>query len=236
MRTKYTNKNRNDLNDLIASCNKLIVIMTSIMTILFIALIDLISDMPVSHVHANIATIEAIPIIEEEFIVEETVIVENEIISSGERTIEINVLENKGPELRMEIDDKTLEVLTRVTEAEVTGSNYSYNGKELTYDELLKSKIRVAQVFMNRVEDSKSFSYINDLYESLTYENASSTFKNGRYYEVDITDITKEAVRLALLKETPDYTDGALYFASGTTTSKYGDLIFVDDVGHAFFK
>lgn len=140
------------------------------------------------------------------------------------------------PEYRMEIDNETLEVLTRVVEAEVTGSSYTYKGEKLTYDELLQSKIRVAQVFMNRVEDNDSFKFIDDLYESLTYKGASSTFGDGRYYKVEITDITREAVKLALLAETQDYTDGALYFSSGTTECAYGNYMFTDDVGHSFFK
>lgn len=160
----------------------------------------------------------------------EVEVVESEVVP----VVEAEVVET--PEYRMEINNETLEVLTRVVEAEVTGSSYTYKGEKLTYDELLQSKIRVAQVFMNRVEDNDSFKFIDDLYESLTYKGASSTFGDGRYYKVEITDITREAVKLALLAETQDYTDGALYFSSGTTECAYGNYMFTDDVGHSFFK
>lgn len=152
----------------------------------------------------------------------------------SDASVEIGVLDKII--YRMEIDDTTLAVLTRVVEAEVTGETASYKGKEVSYEELLISKIRVAQVFMNRVEDQNSFKTTTDLYTALTAKNASSTFGDGRYYTVEITDITREAVRLALLADTPDYTAGALYFSSGTTSNKYGELLFVDAVGHAFFK
>ena len=148
--------------------------------------------------------------------------------------LEAKILEK--PEQRFYIDNETREILERVVEAEVTGSSYSYKGTKLTYDQLLHAKIRVAQVFMNRVDAYREFSKIDTLKESLLYPYATSTISDGRYYKVSVTDITKEAVDLALLNETPDYTDGALYFASGTTSSPYGDLLFVDDVGHAFFK
>lgn len=151
-----------------------------------------------------------------------------------QNTAELKVLEK--PKQRFYIDNETLALFEKIVEAEVTGENYIHNGKKLTYDELLKCKIRVAQVFMTRVEHGGVFSGIDTVYESLTYPNATSTIKNGRYLKVKVTPMTKEAVRLALLSETPDYTEGALYFASGTTTSPYGDLLFVDDVGHAFFK
>ena len=147
---------------------------------------------------------------------------------------DIKVLEK--PKQRFYIDDETLSLFERIVEAEVTGEQYTHNGKKLTYDELLKCKIRVAQVFLTRVETGGSFEVITSVHESLTYPNATSTIKNGRYLKVEVTPMTKEAVRLALLAETPDYTDGALYFASGTTSSPYGQLLFVDDVGHAFFK
>lgn len=147
---------------------------------------------------------------------------------------EVKVLEK--PKQRFYIDNETLSLFEKIVEAEVTGECYVYNGKKLTYDQLLKCKIRVAQVFINRAEVGGVFSGIDTVYESLTYPNATSTIKNGRYLRVKVTNITKEAVKLALLKDTPDYTEGALYFASGTTSSPYGDLLFVDEVGHAFFK
>lgn len=164
----------------------------------------------------------------------ETVSVEMEEVVSDPCIYEMKIIEI--PTYRMEIDNETYNVLLRVVEAEVTGDSITKDGKKLTYDEMLQSKIRVAQVFMNRVEDNDSFKFIDSLYESLTYKNASSTFNDGRYYSVEITDITREAVDLALLASTKDYTEGALYFSSGTTKNKYGDYIFTDDVGHSFFK
>ena len=133
------------------------------------------------------------------------------------------------------ISEKEYEILCKVVEAEVEGDKTWYN-RGLTYDQLLKAKIRVAQVFLNRTFDNKSFKSIDSLYESLTQKNASSTFNDGRYYKVTVRDITKEAVYRALLRSTPDYTGGALFFSSGNGCSKYGTLTLTDEVGHSFYN
>lgn len=137
---------------------------------------------------------------------------------------------------RMEIDEETYNVLLRVVEAEVTGEKYKYKGNNVNEEEMKLAKIRVAQVFMNRVENDETFSCVDNLYDALTYPNASSSFNDGRYYTVEITDLTKEAVEEALDASTPDYTNGALYFAANSVTEFYGTYLFTDEVGHSFFK
>lgn len=238
---------------MIRKCDAIIVVLTAIMSILFITLIDVTRDVPTVQAASEIIIIEPIPIetpepitiscsdsepiteySEEEVFTEKIEVSNQSVVAQENRSIDIQVLEKE--ESRMIVDDETLEILIRVVEAEVTGDSFMYKGEKLDYEELLISKIRVAQVFMNRVEDTNSFARIDTLYESLTEKNASSTFNDGRYYEVEITDITREACRLALLSSTPDYTDGALYFSSGTTKNKYGEYLFTDDVGHSFFK
>ncbi len=154
---------------------------------------------------------------------------------SKEEIVSEGLSQDENVAQRMTIDHNTMSILIRVVEAEVTGSSFRYKGNDVSYDELLKSKIRVAQVFMNRVEDQHGFKNIDSLYEALTYPGATSTFDDGRYYKVEITDITREAVRLALRADTPDYTDGALFFNTGTSC-KYGSYLFTDAVGHSFYK
>lgn len=137
---------------------------------------------------------------------------------------------------RYAITDDEYQILLRIVEAEVTGESFVYNDIQISEEELLRAKIRVAQVFLNRVEDNKKFSDDKNLRDALLRKGASSTLLDGRYYEVDITDLTVKAVDLALLNDTPDYTDNALFFSSGTTECKYGEYMFTDAVGHSFFK
>lgn len=130
-----------------------------------------------------------------------------------------------------------MEFIYRVVEAEVTGTTYKWNGNYVDENEMLLSKIRVVQVFLNRVNDTSRFSDINSLYDAVSYPGASSTVASGRYLEVTVTDMTKQAVEIALNPDTPDYTDGALFFlANGATYNKYGEYLFTDAVGHSFFK
>ena len=140
------------------------------------------------------------------------------------------------PEYRYELSDEERTILEKVVEAEV-GSSFNYNGEKVSEEEILKSKIRVAQVFYNRVEDESKFSCIDNMKESLLYPGATSTIGNGSYYKVKVTELTKEAVELALLETTEDYSKGALFFHSGSSTSSpYGNYLFTDSVGHKFFK
>lgn len=157
----------------------------------------------------------------------------NTIVKNKEETNETVEIE---PQVVYNMTDEEEEIFLRVVEAEVTGTSYRYNGQTVNEDEMLLSKIRVAQVFLNRVFDDTKFSDITTLKDALLQENASSTFKDGRYYTVEVTDLTKEAVRLAMLQSTEDYSKGALFFSSGSVGCKYGEYIFTDAVGHSFFK
>ena len=125
--------------------------------------------------------------------------------------------------------DEEYEILCRVVEAEVTGYDV-WVAKGLTHDQIIDAKVRVAQVFLNRM-DSSRFSETT-LKATLMKKNASSTFRDGRYYKVAVTDYTIEAVNKALSAYTPDLTGGALFFSSGKPNSS--QTIFKDEVGHIF--
>lgn len=137
---------------------------------------------------------------------------------------------------RYAITDDEYQILLRVVEAEVTGETFRYNGVDVSKEDLLKAKVRVAQVFLNRVEDTNKFSEDKSLKDALLRPGATSTMIDGRYYEVTVTNLTREAVEVALLNETEDYTDNALFFSSGTKYCAYGKYLFTDEVGHSFFR
>lgn len=139
--------------------------------------------------------------------------------------------------LRSSVTEEELIFIEQVVEAEVTGTTYKYNGQHVNEEEMLLSKIRVAQVFLNRVDDMERFSHITTLYEAVSEPGASSTVGSGRCYRVTVTNLTKEAVQIALDPSTEDLTDGALFFlANGAMHNKYGNYLFTDSVGHSFFK
>ena len=170
-----------------------------------------------------------------EIIVHQLIADEINDVASTEETVEISP--HSSILADMTLTAEQLEFIERVVEAEVTGTTYKYDGEHVNEEEMLKAKIRVCQVFLNRVYDTERFPHITNLYEAVSETNASSTVASGRYLRVEVTDLTKEAVQLALDPNTDDLTDGALFFlAGGETYNKYGDYIFTDAVGHSFFK
>ena len=130
---------------------------------------------------------------------------------------------------RYNIDDTEFAEFVRVVEAEVTG-DYPFG---VSYEEAFKSKLRVAQVILNRVESPHFPDTVHDV---IFQKNAFTPLLDGRYWEVDISQVTIDACRAALLASTEDTTFGCEFFSSGTKTCKYGSYVFTDAVGHSFFK
>lgn len=121
-----------------------------------------------------------------------------------------------------------LQLLYQIVEAEVTGSILPCG--EASFE----SKVNVASVILNRV---KSDEFKNTISEVITEKNQFSTYKNGRYSRVSVTEDTAIACEFAF--EICDTTNGALYFDSTNGNSwadKKKDYIFTDSAGHAFYK
>lgn len=149
-----------------------------------------------------------------------------EEIHGNERTVECSTL---SPHYRLELSDGELEILCRIVQAEAGGED-------------IMGKILVADVILNRVENS---SFPDDV-ESVVFQADNGVFQfspvnDGRYYEVEITEETRQAVMCALLGE--DESDGALYFASREHASPEnmswfdGHLTYVEKYGgHEFFR
>ena len=144
-------------------------------------------------------------------------------------TITIDRTESVILDYRYEITEKEFYEFVRVVEAEVTGKNPF--GVDL--QESFNSKLRVAQVILNRVESPHFPDTVHDV---IFQRNAFAPLVDGRYYEVEIEQITIEACKVALLATTPDLTDGCEFFSSGTKSCLYGSYVFTDSVGHSFFK
>lgn len=139
------------------------------------------------------------------------------------------ILETEEAETKYASFSLTMEeiaILERIVEAEATGGS-------------IDSKIHVAHVILNRC---LSDGFPNDV-ESVVFEKKQfAPISDGRYYTVEITNSTKEAVRLALTMD--DTVGGAVYFAllknvKNTKTRSWFDtleFIFMDDLGHSFFR
>lgn len=118
-------------------------------------------------------------------------------------------IKHKDPKHPYNISDyskKELQILERIVEAEAG-------------DQTLKGRIMVAHVVLNRVASNE----FPDSIKKVVFQKNKSTYqfspiKDGRYYDVKISKKTKKAVTKAF--ESPDLTEGALYFMSRSGSSK----------------
>lgn len=152
-----------------------------------------------------------------------------EEIAMVEEVVEETVVEEPSP--RYSPSEEEYDLLCRLVEAEVTGYDV-WVQKGLTHEQIINSKTRVAQVFLNRVESGKFG--VASLKDAIIQKGATSTRIDGRFWQVSVTDYTREAVEAALSPYTPDMTRGALYFSSGSGEPYGGGTIFKDEVGHKF--
>lgn len=127
------------------------------------------------------------------------------------------------------LNEKEYAILTRIVEAEAT-------------DKDIKSKILVANVVLNRVKDEE----FPDTVEGVVFQRVAgvvqfSPIADGRYYQVTVTEKTKESVDRALLGE--DYSEGALYFMERSMSDQNSVAWFDRELtwlfkyqGHEFYR
>ena len=104
------------------------------------------------------------------------------------------------------ITEEDKEVLLRIVEAEATCED-------------IKGRMLVANVILNRVVSKK---FPNSIAE-VVFQNNGVTYqfapiKDGRYWTVEVSDETREAVERVLAGE--DYSQGALFFAARSMANK----------------
>ena len=113
-----------------------------------------------------------------------------------------------NPDMCLTLSTEELEILERIVEAEATGED-------------VYGRILVANVVINRVHSKYFADSVEDVvFETIGGDAQFSPVKDGRFYTVTVTDLTREAVARALDGE--DYSQGALYFfqRSRTTSSR----------------
>lgn len=154
----------------------------------------------------------------------------SQIVDIIEETIPTEPIQmEQAPVLFLNLSPEEKEVLCRIVEAEVTG--YSYKGA--FGNEMLMSKFRVARVVINRVLDGR---FPNTVSGVVYQRGQFGPVSDGRFWKVSITDMTRQAVELALDTSVPDDIPGALYFNCGSGhKSRKLRLLLTDAVGHKFY-
>ena len=104
------------------------------------------------------------------------------------------------------ITEEDKEVLLRIVEAEATCED-------------IKGRMLVANVILNRVVSD----HFPDSITEVVFQNNGVTYqfapiKDGRYWSVEVSEETREAVERVLAGE--DYSQGALYFAARRLANK----------------
>lgn len=114
-------------------------------------------------------------------------------VSSPERELAYDVLVNENAVF---LDEGSREILCRIVEAE-SGT------------EDVEGRMLVANVVLNRVESAR---FPNTVKDVVFQRYQFSPVASGRYFRVNVTDKTREAVERVLNGE--DYSHGALYFVN----------------------
>jgi N-acetylmuramoyl-L-alanine amidase len=139
---------------------------------------------------------------------------------SVEETISSSVVKITKEEVRM---------LERIVEAEASSED-------------MVGKILIANVIFNRMADEEFPDTVEDvIFHKVNGDYQFSPISDERYWEVEVTDETEEAVLRAL--EGEDYSEGALYFIARKRTTSSSARWFDDNLdwlfkhgGHEFYK
>ena len=118
-----------------------------------------------------------------------------------------------------------LNLLFEIVEAEVTGENH------------FVSKVNVASVIFNRLYQDTDNQFPDDLIGILTEKHQFSSYSDGRYKKVTVTDTTKLAAEYAY--QIGGNIDGSMYFDSCNGKSwanSTRQFVFQDSVKHNFYK
>ena len=121
--------------------------------------------------------------------------------------------------------DDELNLLFEIVEAEVTGEDH------------FQSKVNVASVIFNRLYHDTDNQFPDDLTGILTAKSQFSSYSDGRYKKVTVTDTTKLAVEYAF--QIGGNIDGSLYFDSckgKSWANSKRQFVFQDSVKHNFYK
>ncbi|MBH1940339.1 cell wall hydrolase [Mobilitalea sibirica] len=153
---------------------------------------------------------------------------EHKQTDTAEGTIESFSTQNKTQPL-YSVTKEELTMLERIVEAEATGED-------------MIGKILIANVVFNRLHDEEFPKTIKGvIFHKVGGEYQFSPVSDKRYWNISISDETKEAVQRAL--EGEDYSKGALYFMARKRTRKSSARWFDNNLdwlfkhgGHEFYK
>lgn len=161
-------------------------------------------------------------------IITETVIREDAI---EEEHLQIQTIPYKG----ISLTDAEFEEFCRMVEAEVTGDKPSDFPVSCTETHIWWAKLRCARVILNRIGDDE---FPNTMSEVLYQKGQFAPISDGRYYDVVITEMTRDACRVALDASQHDDVPNALYFRMGKWRGNVAQRGFIktDKLGISYYS
>ncbi|MBP5331315.1 MAG: cell wall hydrolase [Lachnospiraceae bacterium] len=119
----------------------------------------------------------------------------------------------------LDLDEENLNALYRIVEAEAT-------------DQDVYGRMLVANVVINRTYGGFSKTVKGVIFQKIGGSQQFAPIRDGRYYTVDVTAKTKEAVDRVLKGE--DYSNGALYFFQRDLTTSQKAAWFDNELKYLF--
>lgn len=176
----------------------------------------------------------------EKLLAEDTIredVIQQDIIM--ETVIHDDVIEEEHlqtiPYKGISLTDAEFEEFCQMVEAEVTGDKPSDFPVSCTETHIWWAKLRTARVILNRIEDDE---FPDTMHEVLYQKGQFAPLSDGRYYDVVITEMTRDACRAALDASQHDDVPDALYFRMGKwrgTAARRG-FIKTDKLGISYYS
>ena len=124
-----------------------------------------------------------------------------------------------NPKMILDLDEENLTALYRIVEAEAT-------------DQDVYGRMLVANVVINRTYAGFSSTVKGVIFQTIGGSQQFAPIRDGRYYTVEVTSKTKEAVDRVLKGE--DYSNGALYFFQRDLTTAQKAAWFDNELKYLF--
>lgn len=152
-------------------------------------------------------------------------------ISETEQETEVDHSPYKG----IELSEEEFNEFCQMVEAEVTGDSPDHFRGNPTELQIWWAKLRCARCILNRIASPE---FPNDMHSVLFQPGQFAPVSDGRYWDIEVTEMTKNACRAALDSAQHDDVPNVLFFRMGHWTSKSAKEHFIktDALGISYYS
>lgn len=169
-------------------------------------------------------------------LVDMDIVTENaENVEDTEQETEETEVVGHSPYRGIELGDEEFAEFCRMVEAEVTGDSPDHFRCHPTELQIWWAKLRCARCILNRIASPE---FPDDMHSVLFQPGQFAPVSDGRYYHVQVTDMTINACRAALDSTQHDDVPDVLFFRMGHWTSKAAKEHFIktDALGISYYS